>query len=46
MSEVVSHGEELHNPWQNCPAAPYVVADYGWLAGHMPLIRRVFSLLL
>jgi hypothetical protein len=46
VSVVVDHGEELHIPQENCPAAPFVVADYGWLAGQIPLIRRVSSLLL
>jgi hypothetical protein len=46
MSVVVGHGEELNIPRKNCPAAPFVVADYGWLAGQMLLIRRVSSLLL
>jgi hypothetical protein len=46
MSVVVGHGEELHITRENCPAAPFVVADYGWLAGQMPLIRRVSCLLL
>jgi hypothetical protein len=46
MSEVVGHGEELHIPWEKCPAAPFVVADNGCVAVQMPLIRRVSSLLL
>jgi hypothetical protein len=46
MSAVVGHGEELHIPWENCPAVPFVVADYGWLAVQMPLICRVSYLLL
>jgi hypothetical protein len=46
MSVVVGDGEELYIPRENCPAAPFVVADYVWLAGQMPLIRRVSSLLL
>jgi len=46
MSLVVGLGEELHIPRENCLAAPFVVADYTWLAGQIPLIRRVSSLLL
>jgi hypothetical protein len=41
MSAVVGHGEALLIPRENCPAVPFVTADYGWLAVEMPLIRGV-----
>jgi hypothetical protein len=40
MLAVVSHGEEFHILQENCPAAPFVVGDYGWLAGQMPLFAE------
>jgi hypothetical protein len=43
MSVAVGHDEDLHIPRENCPALPFVEADYGWFAGQMPLIRRVFA---
>jgi len=46
MSAVVSHGDELLIPRENCPAVPFVVVHYGWLAVQMPLTRRVPYLLL
>jgi hypothetical protein len=46
MSVVVGHGDEILIPLKTCTAAPVIVPDYGYLAGQMPLIRQVFSLLL
>jgi hypothetical protein len=46
MSAVAGHGEELHIPRENCPAVPFAVAGYGWLAVQMPLVCRASCLLL
>jgi hypothetical protein len=46
MSALVGHCEELIIPRENFHAVAFVVADYGWRAFQMPLIRRMSYLLL
>jgi hypothetical protein len=46
MPAVFGRGEELHISRENCHAVPFSVADYGWRAFQMPLIRRISCLLL